>query len=406
VSRLSELEAMVQAAWNRGTQVAYGPDPAFSRDELRALFGVYADELQELGDPRGELISFDLLRTPTTEDRDRFAALAQAWLGPLSTHPNIRVRYGLVGVSITDTEPKLLAEFLATRGGAYLSSVAVFGDVFTVRTTISTLAAEVRPWLGALRIVVPSPPLGATRAQPMIEPELATQLVDATPALYSLSISGRNLLRDFPHPGLRKVVVDNQEDLGAIVTGAPLPAVTELDLAVSAISSRLLPATSWPALRKLDLSRNEPAVIRVLQTCGVRDQLTHVRLPALRTQEDRDLLNAIRQQRPALEIDIPPMRPWDAPLVPLVLAFDGEEAMVDPRALISVMERVYDRLPVDARVAWDDFWSLAISGGEFPASTLAEALDACGDALVDPQWRYATDLLAQHPDAMVEIAPL
>jgi hypothetical protein len=406
VSRLSELEAMVQVAWNRGTQVAFGPDPAFARDELRALFGVYADELQELGDPRGELISFDLLRTPTTEDRERFAALAHAWLGPLSTHPNIHVKYGLVGVSITDTEPKLLADFLTTRGAPYLSSVAIFGDIFTVRTTITTLAAEVRPWLGALRIVVPSPPIGATRAQPMIDRDLAAQLVDATPALYSLAISGRNLLADFPHPTLRKVVADSQEDLGPLLAGAPLPAVTELDLAVTVIGSGMLPADAWPALRKLDLSRNGPSVIRLLQFCGVREQLTHVRLPALRTQEDRDLLNAVRQQLKQLEIDIPPMRPWDALLVPLLLVFDGEEAMVDPRALVSVMERVYDRLPVDARVAWDDFWALATSGGEFPASTLAEALAACGDALVDPQWRYATDLLAQHPEAMVEIAPL
>lgn len=397
---------MVQAAWNRGTQVAFGPDPAFSRDELRALFAVYADELQELGDPRGELISFDLLRTPTTEDRDRFDALAAAWLGPLSTHPNIRVKYGLVGVSITDTEPKLLADFLATRGGAYLSSVAIFGDVFTVRTAIATLAAEVRPWLGALRIVVPSPPLGATRAKPMIEPDLAAQLVEATPALYSLAISGRNLLRDFPHPTLRRVVADNQEDLGPILAGAPLPAVTELDLAVSAIGAGMLPTDAWPALRVLDLSRNGSSIMRLLQFCGVRDQLTHVRLPAIRTQEDRDLLNAVRQQLPRLEIDIPPMRPWDVALVPLVLAFDGEEAIVDPRALVAVMERVYERLPVDARVAWDDLWLLATSGGEFPASTLAEALAACGDALVDPQWRYATDLLAEHPEAMVDITPL
>lgn len=412
MSRLAELEAMVQAAWNRGTQVAFGPDPALSREEmqneLRALLAVYSDLLQELGDPRGELVALDLLRTPTTDDHARFAALCADWLGPLAKHPNVKARYGLVGVSITDTDDQLLSQFLATRGAPYLSSVAIFGDVSTVRSTLATLAAEVRPWLGALRIVVPSPPLGTTMATPIVPIELAAQLVEATPALYTLATGARALLREFSHPALRRLVTDSHEDIGAILgTGAPMPAVVELDLATTAIGSGMLPAHHWPALRRLDLSRNDSAVLRLLRACGVRHQLTHVRLPELRTQEARDLLAAARAEMPALvTLDVPPMRPWHVAAVPIVLAFADEEFIVDPRTLIPAMEQIYDRLPVDARMTWDDFWALAdADDAEFPANALSEALVVCNAFLDDP-WRNAAAALATHPEAMIRISRL
>jgi len=408
MTRLAELEAMVQVAWNRGTQVAFGPDPEFSRDELRALLGVYADELQELGDPRGELVALDLLRTPTTDDHARFEALSREWLGPLAKHPNVKTRYGLVGVSITDTDDKLLSQFLATRGAPYLSSVAIFGDVVTVRSTIATLAAEIRPWLGALRIVVPSPPLGTTMSSPIIPVELAAQLVEATPALYTLATGARALLREFPHPSLRRLVIDSHEDIGAILgTGAPLPAVIELDLATTVFGSGMLPAHNWPALRRLDLSRNDAAILRLLRSCGVRHQLTHVRLPELRTQEARDLLTAARAEMPALvKLDVPPIRPWHVAALPMVLAFADEEFIVDPRSLVPAMEHIYDALPVDARMTWDDFWALASADdAEFPANALGEALVAC-DAFLDDPWRNAAAALAMHPEAMVQISRL
>ena len=150
MSRLADLEAMVQSAWMRGTRVAFGPDPEFSRDELRALLAVYADQLQELGDPRGELVAHDLLRTPTTDDRARFEALVGEWLGPFARHPNVNTKYGLVGVSITDTEPKLLQDFLETRGAPYLSSVTIFGKTSS-RTTRAS-AAPSGPYGAPLRI--------------------------------------------------------------------------------------------------------------------------------------------------------------------------------------------------------------------------------------------------------------
>src|SRR5213075_1397575 len=103
---------MVRAAWNRGTQNAIGGDRGArptgidrgaARDELRGLLGVYADELQQLGDPRGELIALDLLREHRHHadgERgsldDKVAALVGDWLGAIATHPNIHTRYGLV----------------------------------------------------------------------------------------------------------------------------------------------------------------------------------------------------------------------------------------------------------------------------------------------------------------------
>jgi hypothetical protein len=404
MSRLADLEAQVQAAWMRGSRVAYGTDPEFSRDELRALLAVYADELQELGDPRGELVAHDLLRTPTTDDKARFEVLVGEWLGPFARHPNVNTKYGLIGVSVTDTEPTLLQEFLETRGAPYLSSVSIFGDVFTVRTTIATLARAVRPWLGTLRIVVPSTS-GLSMATAVLPPDLAEQLIAATPALYALAIDARSLVRAFPHPALRRVSVESIEDLGTLFgLGDPLPAVTDLELRVEG-QPALLPASHWPALVRLDLARSE-SPFRFFHALAIKQQLTHVRLPAPRTREDRDLLQAARAEMPALvALDMPPESPWHANVPAVVLAFADRELIADLQALVPVMERVYETLPVEARIVWDDFWALA-GDGELPAGVLADALTACGPALVDEGWRTARDALGARPDVLVTMRPL
>lgn len=407
MSRLADLEAMVQTAWMRGSRVAFGPDPGFSRDELRALLAVYADELQERGDPRGELIAHDLLRTPTTDDRARFEALVGEWLGPFARHPNINTKYGLVGVSVTDTEPKLLDELLETGSAPYLASVSIFGDEVTTRTAIAALARAVRPWLGTLRIVVPSS-ARASMAAAILSPDLAEQLIAATPALYALAIDARTLVRAFPHPALRRISAESTDDLGTLFgLGEPLPAVTDLELRVDGLPARLLPPAHWPALQRLDLGRSEsPHIFRFFHGLAIKQQLTHVRLPALRTREDRDLLQAARADMPQLvTLDMPPESPWHANVPAVVLAFADRELIADLQALVPVMERVYETLPVEARIVWDDFWALA-GDGELPADVLADALAACGPALVDEAWRGVLAALRAAPAAVVQLRPL
>ncbi|MEJ7597749.1 MAG: hypothetical protein WKG01_07565 [Kofleriaceae bacterium] len=454
MTRVSDLESMVQAAWNRGTQVAFGPDPAHSREELRALLGVYSDELQQLDDPRGELIALDLLRTPTTDDERRLAELTADFLGPtLARHPNVNTRYGLVGVAITDLEPQLLAQVLGSRGAPFVSSVSIFGDELTVRRTLSILAGESRPWLGALRIVVPSPPDWASFADPIVPHELVTELVASTPALYAVSIIGEHILRDLAHPSVRRLVVAGHDAIGALQgVGAPLDGIRELDFAFQSSGgrsepsprdlARLLAADALPTLRRLDLSRNEPgyrepaslggtvAVFRFLRSLALVRQLTHLDLPAVRSAQDLDLLQSTLDTMPALErlevsrvyghvhhglrhptatVVIGTSTPWparelDDHMLLLELA-DSVEQVADLRVLVGAMERGYDGLPVEGRLAWDDWWE-AIAGQrttqasfEFPSEVLLTALEACAALLADDAWRAVMRQLRQARDA-------
>jgi hypothetical protein len=239
-------------------------------------------------------------------------------------------------------------------------------------------------------------------------PDLAEQLIAATPALYALAIDARNLVRAFPHPSLRRVTVESPEDLGTLFgLGDPLPSVTDLDLRVPGLLSSLLPPSHWPALQRLDLSRSEsPHVFRFFHGLPIKRQLTHVRLPALRTREDRDLLQAARADMPLLvALDMPPESPWHANVPAVVLAFADRELIADLQALVPVMERIYETMPVEARLVWDDFWAIA-GDGELPANVLADALAACGPALVDAAWRDVLAALRDVPEATVRFRPL
>ncbi|HEY5935746.1 MAG TPA: hypothetical protein VIU61_13955 [Kofleriaceae bacterium] len=452
-SRAVDLEVMVQAAWNRGTQIAFGPDPEFSREDLRALLGVYSDELQQLDDPRGELIALDLLRTPTTDDARRLDELRADFLGKaLAKHPNVNTRYGLVGVSITDLDSQLLAEVLVSPGAPFVSSVSIFGGELTVRRTLAMLASELRPWLGALRIVVPIPPAGVNFEDATVPPELAVELVAATPALYSLSLAGAFVVRELAHPSLRRLVVSGYEACGSLSgVGAPLENIVELDFAFQTSGEpadptprdlvALLSTSYLPALRRLDLSRNEPgyhapanlggtvSIYRFLRSLAVAKQLTHARLPAVRSEQDRDLLQAVLDRMDALErlevtrlhgrahhglrhptatLVVPTSAPWPRELDDhgvLLELTDAVELELDLRALVATMERGYDSLPSDGRAMWDQWWE-AIAGAstfDFPAAWLLAALEACGTILDDARWRAVLEQLRRAHDDTVRV---
>jgi hypothetical protein len=244
-------------------------------------------------------------------------------------------------------------------------------------------------------------------SSPVLFGDVVDQLIAATPALYSLVLDAPMLVRDFPHPALRRVVAGSSEDLGALFgLGGPLPAVTDLDLQITHASSQQVPVSHWPALQRLDLSRSGPAVFRFFHGLPIKRQLTHVRLPAVRTREDRDLLQAARADMPQLvALDMPPESPWHRSVPAVVLAFADRELIADLQALVPVMERIYETLPVEARLIWDDFWAIA-GDGELPANVLVDALAACGPALVDEAWRDVLAALREVAEATVRIGPL
>ncbi|HLL23370.1 MAG TPA: hypothetical protein VK427_14635, partial [Kofleriaceae bacterium] len=243
MTRGADLEAVVREAWTGSV-----------RDEVRALLAVYADELQEQDDPRGELIALDLLRTPTTDDHVRKAELMRAWLGPIAKHPNITTRFGLLGVAISDTDPNLLDEVLASAAAPFVASVSAFAFPHVLRVVAGALADAPRPWLGSLRLASPIELDDATFEDPVIEDALAAELVAATPVLRILEVSGRAMMRELAHPALHRVVASSEQDLGALVgAGAPLGVA---ELAVGLGSMPALPASHLPALRHLDLARS------------------------------------------------------------------------------------------------------------------------------------------------------
>ncbi|HET9988193.1 MAG TPA: hypothetical protein VFQ65_06730, partial [Kofleriaceae bacterium] len=97
MSALAELERELATAW--------------SRDHL----AVYADHLQALGDPRGELIAIDLAGRPAASEGRR-AQLVATWLAELPAgRDSAAVDHGFLAVELAN--PASLAMLLASDYG-------------------------------------------------------------------------------------------------------------------------------------------------------------------------------------------------------------------------------------------------------------------------------------------------
>jgi hypothetical protein len=136
---VDELEQQLSAAWTREN------------------LAVYADALQAAGDPRGELIAFQLLADVEGYSADlekRCEVLAKRWLGKLAREPWISWWYGFLEVDDT----RLPA------GGVN----RIFG---------SPLGRYVRaPWLTRLELQI-----NTARGRPNVSGAVSTQLAERTP---------------------------------------------------------------------------------------------------------------------------------------------------------------------------------------------------------------------------------
>jgi hypothetical protein len=463
------------------------------RDELEAALAdrwddenlaVYGDHLQAEGDPRGELIAIDRAIDRTLADPDAVpaeqrlseqdtAALAidrrrehlVAWLGrPLASQlpEHGSTRYGFIDVTVDDDASLyFFRDLLASPARTYLRRLRVLGNE-RLLPAIKHLATAPNPWLQDLVILrlprYEGPPVA-------ISNHLAGGFIAATPRLHSMYLSHRRLFDELPHPHLRTLSIQGYDALGSLIgEGPPLPALERLSFAFSTtmdtpvpLSDRLLgtllPAARLPALRELDLSKNEPTTGQPFEPGALHhggvvdpfrfllalapalaDRLVRLAVPAVRTQQQEQALSTALARMPALEhLDIPHTyrcfaqpsglhhptaairiaRPWPWPPLDRLVHYDRVHlvellpigSQLSLVRLASHLEAVWDRLPPEAYPRWTAFWDVfepLLGGAQVTTVHSLRIVDAFATLL---QWRdvpewsivFSTLRAAHHP---------
>ncbi len=298
-----DLEASLRARWDRDT------------------LAVYADHLQGLGEVRGELIVLDLRIEevgPLPELVARRKELLAAWL---ATQPPGKIQHGFVDVDASGADPvyQTLAAF-ENPAAAYIRTVLIAGTPAQILEALGILAWARRP--GLVRLVLRQ---WNEDDHPSVREAPLRALVDAMPHLDTLELEGHRVLGDVVHPSLRSLRVSGWNALGALIgPGEALPSLTDLDFAFAsqlgvhedrAALSDLFHPSRLPALRSLDLSRNEvdwgpetslAAGYDPFELLGpICTQLVALRLPRLRTAiQLAHLRAALRRMRQLARLEI------------------------------------------------------------------------------------------------------
>jgi uncharacterized protein (TIGR02996 family) len=191
----------------------------FSRDHL----AVYADALQEEGDPRGELIAIDLRIADyglVDELTARRAQLLSTLLGATTAAHFIRYhkqpfQFGFGDVRIDSVGGAgLLAERALLTGslGEYLRHVSIRGGEKHIRSGVGTLVRRTHLWLRTLHVHYST--TASRRTESIVSARQTWQLIEATPALESLKVTrstttaeaaARPVFPSFDHPSAKIV---------------------------------------------------------------------------------------------------------------------------------------------------------------------------------------------------------
>ncbi|HWO17572.1 MAG TPA: hypothetical protein VNO30_02310 [Kofleriaceae bacterium] len=287
-SRLEQIEAALQARWDRET------------------LEVYADALQAAGDPRGSLIALALSGVRDTpalvRQRDQLVA---AWLGGFELErPSWLIAHtGFVSLQFY-TLPSVTA-FLASHLAPFLRRVRLFMPPAECAAALEALASRVHPWCVELEIQ-----FNALHSEAVpIPPAIVEQLAEAMPHLATLRLDGVRVLHAPIPPSIERLVLDPRALIGRL----PMPAVTELVLPSlhlrgpgSAIAELLHPQP-FPGLRRLDFEQNEGHlgdVLAVIERVEALDRLSWLRLPSLRGEGDVRRVRDLLARAPALVIDM------------------------------------------------------------------------------------------------------
>jgi len=246
---LDDLEAQLREGLDRGVD--------------RDIVVVYGDQLQALGDPRGELIVVDLeleQSGPSPTLLRRRGELIDGWLG--AHRPNGAIRFGFIELDATSADPVSQVR-VALDGPAarFIRSVTVVGPPAQLRATLAALAEAPRPFLSRVTIRQ-----WDDTATPSLDDSSAFSR--ATPHLRCLELDARLLFADLEHPTLHRLRVSGFDAIATLASGTlALPELVELDLALHChlASARSAPpdrvferlGAQLPKLATLDLSRNE-----------------------------------------------------------------------------------------------------------------------------------------------------
>ncbi len=441
----SELENKLNAEWYRD-QDSY-VDLRDSR--LRDLLRTYADHLQSDGDPRGELIKLDLGGIASGEVSERRAELLAQWIGPsLASNPAIRTACGLISADVGEEDSGLISELLASVASRHLEALDFLGERALFQAGLDQLSRSLHPWLGVISFREKQ--VEDHNAVTPIDQETISNLIRRTPVLRLLEVSGARLMKDFPHPALISLRVDGYDSISSLSgTGEGFPRVSFLDLAfqrpnaVGGVSAgcreNIVPSSHFPALETLDLSRNEPgyslsphlggalSAFAFLRSLPIKGQLTGLRVPSIRSDQDADDLQAALDEMPRLvELDvvraygqrhqlrhptarltIPKPRPWpprdqvtaDPPLE-FTLQGTPDKVLVYVADCVGTMEATFDTLPENAMRAWNHVWALVSrlrqapgTALDLPVAELGCALRSSADALEGDGLRALASIL-------------
>ena len=291
-----ELEAAVRAAWDR------------------EAIAIYADHLQAIGDPRGELVAIDLRIDEGVVDAAitaRREQLIAEWFGA-ELPPGV-VHYGFVDVRATGMRSdSQLAVALRGPGAKYVRSVELAGPDPELAPALAELVAEPRPWL--TRLVVHQ-----WQDQTAGDAQARSRDRDAGARRRSSSVVA-TCSKHAAHPNVERLRVTGFGAFRAARATTIWSSLTSLDVAfhcqyapTEPITNKrlqtLLPARCVPALRELDLSRNDRGMtephslggeVRLddfLARYAGHTALAHVHLPRLYSA---DLFTTSLEALPAL----------------------------------------------------------------------------------------------------------
>jgi hypothetical protein len=261
MSRLDELEASLRARWDRD------------------VLAVYADELQAHGELRGELIAIDLRIEDVGPEPELVARRKELLAQWLATLPPGKVTHGFVDVDASGANPlEQVQAALASPAAVYIRTVLIAGPASAIGPALRHLAANPRP--GLVRLVVRQWNAGRTTS---IDSSATAALFDALCDLQLLELDGYNICGDASHSTLRRARISGSSAIDSLRydTSFEWAGLEELDFAFGShiggvvqgnnLRTSVLPRGAFPALRRLDLSRNRPGFLDPDQLGGEID---------------------------------------------------------------------------------------------------------------------------------------
>lgn len=376
MTELERIEAELAATWDRKTLAVYG------------------DYLQASGDPRGELIAIDL-RVETDGPSDELAArkreLSDAWLGPEIAARVLAigaVQDGFVhirwGLGADELERMLGVDAFASA----LRELWIEDRDPGLRRAIDMICRAQLRWLERFSLARYPDGFDAELSQSIaIDDDRARALVAATPRLRVLTAAGVNAFGELVHPHVRELCLYDYNSMACLLRdGAPFASTTDVDLQLFSVPSdgelaSLLPAGRFPALRRLDLARNERhqgSVLELLRNHPLVPQVAWLRVPSLRDDADVDAIESIgarmrsdaelvvarayagTTRTPSPRIAMPVLWPWPRGGLRghLAVKIPGSafKDTADLRGLIKVLEVAFNQLSEVSRDVWATLW--------------------------------------------------